>query len=183
MVPADLPTLARLLGGPQQAVVRLDRLFEKLNAGPTSPYYWAGNEPGLATPWAYDFFGRPDRTIAVVHRLMSDLYGDTRAGLPGNDDLGALSSWYVWAALGMYPEIPGQAGLALGAPLFPAITVHYGAGRTLRLLARSPGSLLHGRPAVYLDGNRLSGSWLSLSALGPHSVLLFGLAGSPSASR
>ena len=42
---------------------------------------------------------------------------------PGNDDLGALSSWYVWAALGLFPLTPGAANLALASPLFPAVTI------------------------------------------------------------
>src|SRR5699024_296374 len=35
-----------------------------------------------------------------------------------------MSSWYVWAALGLYPAIPGRAELLLGSPLFPHAVVH-----------------------------------------------------------
>ena len=35
-----------------------------------------------------------------------------------------MSSWYVWAALGLYPETPGRAELVLGSPVFPNIVVH-----------------------------------------------------------
>ncbi len=41
-----------------------------------------------------------------------------------NDDLGEMSSWYIFAAIGLYPEIPGRAELVIGSPLFPEITVH-----------------------------------------------------------
>ena len=46
------------------------------------------------------------------------LYGTSPDGYPGNDDLGTLSSWYVFGALGLYPEVPGVGLLAIGSPLF-----------------------------------------------------------------
>jgi putative alpha-1,2-mannosidase len=48
--------------------------------------------------------------------------------MPGNDDLGEMSSWYVWSAMGMYPEIPGRAELVLGSPLFTSIGIRRTAG-------------------------------------------------------
>lgn len=51
--------------------------------------------------------------------------------MPGNDDLGEMSSWYVWSAIGMYPEIPGRAELVLGSPLFPKIHIRRPAGDIL----------------------------------------------------
>ena len=50
-------------------------------------------------------------------------------GIAGNDDLGEMSAWYVWSALGMYPEIPGTADLAIGSPLFTEAVVTAG-GKT-----------------------------------------------------
>jgi putative alpha-1,2-mannosidase len=29
-----------------------------------------------------------------------------------------MSAWYVWSALGMFPETPGTPTLALGSPMF-----------------------------------------------------------------
>ena len=46
------------------------------------------------------------------------LYSTAPAGYPGNDDLGTLSAWYVFGALGLYPEVPGVGVLAIGSPLF-----------------------------------------------------------------
>ena len=62
---------------------------------------------------------RPPQTQQVVREIQDQLYTDTPGGLAGNDDLGAMSSWYVWSALGAYPETPGSADVALGSPLFP----------------------------------------------------------------
>jgi putative alpha-1,2-mannosidase len=53
-----------------------------------------------------------------AHELLTSVYSDSPGGEPGNDDLGAMNSWYVWASLGIYPETPGTPVLALGAPIF-----------------------------------------------------------------
>ena len=87
------------------------------------PYDWAGNEPSLGIPWEYDYAGAPWRTQDVVRRIVTTLYAPTPNGEPGNDDLGAMSSWYVWAALGLYPETPGRGELVLASPLFSHIKV------------------------------------------------------------
>ncbi len=62
---------------------------------------------------------------------MTQLYPLAPASEPGEDDLGALSSWYVWAALGLYPETPGAADLVMTSPLFPRADITLGNGRTL----------------------------------------------------
>jgi Glycosyl hydrolase family 92 len=90
-----------------------------------------GDEPSFAIPWEYDYAGAPARTEQVVRAIQDGDFTDTPEGLPGNDDLGATSSWYVWSALGGYPEIPGSAVLALGSPLFTTVTVRLADGRTL----------------------------------------------------
>jgi putative alpha-1,2-mannosidase len=117
-VPQDLGGLIGAIGGNPAAISRLDTFFQQLNAGPNAPYDWAGNEPSVGTPWLYDYAGAPARTQQVVHQLLTSVYSDSPGGEPGNDDLGSMSSWYVWASLGLYPETPGTTVLALDAPIF-----------------------------------------------------------------
>ena len=124
MVPQNLAGLIRGMGGDQAAVARLDRFFTRLNAGVAQPYAWQGNEVGLDTPWIYNSAGEPWKTQALVKRITSQLYSLTPGGEPGNDDLGALSSWYVWATLGLYPQTPGVPMLVLGTPQFPREVIH-----------------------------------------------------------
>jgi predicted alpha-1,2-mannosidase len=141
-VPQDLAGLATLMGGDRRAVATLDAFFTKLNVGRFAPYDWAGNEPGIGIPFAYDAVGAPWRTQSVVRRIATTLYGDGPVDEPGNDDLGAISSWLVWADIGLYPETPGTADLALASPLFPTVVVHLGSGHQLVLHApaAAPGS-------------------------------------------
>jgi Glycosyl hydrolase family 92/Ricin-type beta-trefoil lectin domain len=69
-----------------------------------------------------------------VRGIEDQLWADTPGGIPGNDDLGEMSAWYVWSALGLYPETPGTANLAIGSPLFTeAVVAVGGSGRTLTI--------------------------------------------------
>jgi predicted alpha-1,2-mannosidase len=121
MVPQDLGGLVKAMGGNAAADSRLDTFFTQDNIGANEPYYWAGNETDLLAPWVYDYAGEPYKTQAEVHTLLDSVYSDAPGGEPGNDDLGAMSSWYVWGSLGLYPETPGAPVLALGAPVFPRV--------------------------------------------------------------
>jgi predicted alpha-1,2-mannosidase len=151
-VPQDLSALAELMGGDTATVDALNGFFTDLNASRDAPHDWAGNEPSLWTPWEYDYFGAPSRTQAVVRSIVNTLYGDAPVDEPGNDDLGALSSWYVWAAIGLYPVTPGSADLALASPLFPDVAVTLPDGR--RLTVHAPGA---SASAPYVHSLRLSG--------------------------
>ena len=95
-----------------------------------------GNEPSFELPWEYDWVGEPYKTQSTVRAVEDGLWSDAAGGIPGNDDLGETSSWYVWSALGLYPETAGTANLAIGSPLFTEAVVAVGsAGKTLTINA------------------------------------------------
>jgi YVTN family beta-propeller protein len=160
MVPQNLAGLIQGLGGDQAAGTRLDTLFTQLNAGPNQPYEWAGNEPALDTPWAYDSVGEPWKTQQVVRQIMTQLYSLTPGGEPGNDDLGALSSWYVWASLGVYPQTPGVPMMVLGAPQFPHAVIHGAYGPLVVNASGAGDTYVHG---LTVDGQNTDKTWIDLS--------------------
>ncbi|MFE0039527.1 GH92 family glycosyl hydrolase [Streptomyces sp. NPDC059015] len=122
MVPFNYQSLFDLMGGPATGVQRLDQHFTRLNVGIGQAGFYIGNEPGHNVPWAYNFAAAPAKTSEVVRRVMNEFTTDA-GGLPGNDDLGSTSAWYVWAAMGMYPVTPGADTLALHGPLFPSVLI------------------------------------------------------------
>ncbi|GAB7047602.1 hypothetical protein JCM9534A_27280 [Catenuloplanes indicus JCM 9534] len=85
------------------------------------------NEPDMEAPWAYHYAGRPDRTAEVVHAALTWQFGTGRGGLPGNDDSGGLSSWYVWASLGLFP-VAGQNRFLINSPAFRSAMIRTGEG-------------------------------------------------------
>ena len=170
------------MGGTSQAIERLNMHFDQLNAGPGSPYAFMGNEPEFEVPWEYDAAGVPYRTQEVVRRIETQLFGAGPDGLPGNDDGGAMSSWYVFAAMGLYPEIPGVAGFVLGSPLFPSLTVHLGNGHQLHIIGQgidgSPSSMPYIQH-LSLNGQDYASAWLPFTALEHGAALQFVLYSSP----
>src|SRR6476646_4130993 len=79
----------------------------------------------MEVPWAYHYLWRPDRTAEVVHAAVNNQFGLGRGGLPGNDDSGGLSAWYVWASLGLFP-IAGQSLYLINAPSFSQSRIDLG---------------------------------------------------------
>ena len=162
-VPQDLNGLITAMGGNAAATSRLDTFFQQDQAGPNAPYYWAGNETDLLVPWVYDYSGAPYKTQAEVHHLLDDVYANTPAGEPGNDDLGAMSSWYVWGAIGMYPETPGAPVLDLSAPIFPTVHLNLpGHATVINALGASDQGYIN---ALSVNGRTSNKDWIPASDL------------------
>ncbi len=98
--------------------------------GATSDF---SNEPSLELPWEYDYTGEPYKAQQDIREIQDQIWTDSPAGLAGNDDLGEMSAWYVWSALGMYPETPGTSTLALGSPMFPKAVLSLPDGKSLTI--------------------------------------------------
>ncbi|HEV2327724.1 MAG TPA: GH92 family glycosyl hydrolase [Verrucomicrobiae bacterium] len=181
MVPFDLKGLANILGGRADAVKQLDIFHTKLNDGGNSMYANLGNEPCLETPWIYDFWGAPYKTQAMVRRAMNELYSDRPNGYPGNDDLGEMSSWYVFGALGMYPELPGSDILVLSSPLFPSAVVHLKTG-DITITAGGAAKDVPYVQRLKLDGRNWSKPWLRFSQISRGGTLAYDLSATPNTS-
>ena len=179
MVPFNIGGLAAAAGGNAAFTSYLDKFFTQVDGSRTSPYAAMSNEPSIESPWEYDYAGQPYKTQAVVREIQGQLYTDTPAGVAGNDDLGTMSAWYVWSALGMYPETPGTADLALGSPLFPYAQLRLADGNAITINApqAAPG-------APYVQNLRLNGSgwphnYLPGSALSSGATLDYALGTAP----
>ncbi|MFF3448564.1 lectin [Streptomyces sp. NPDC002667] len=132
MVPFNIGGLARAKGGNTAMSHYLDTVLRSYTGD--KGYAWVGNEPSIELPWEYDYIGQPYKTQGTVRAIQDQIWSNTPGGLAdGNDDLGAMSAWYVWSALGMFPETPGTSDLALGSPLFTQAVVTLPSGGTLTI--------------------------------------------------
>jgi predicted alpha-1,2-mannosidase len=182
MVPHDPAGLFRAIGDRTTATLRLDRFLRRINGsvGAThTSHALLGNEPNLNIPWLYDWTRRPFKTQAAVRRALLRLYGPSPAGYPGNDDLGELSSWYVFGALGLYPEVPGVDLLAIGSPLFRQATVRLPRGRRILITAAAASA-----KNPYIRGMRFNGHpygrpWTTWCALAGGARLTYRLGSHP----
>ena len=169
LIPQDVAGMSEAMGGRDRTLARLDRFFaiDKVAVDPQAaraewvagPYAYYGqhrynpnNEPTMHTPWIYTLLGRPDRTAEVV-RAAQTLFTNAPNGVTGNDDLGTMSAWYLFGAMGLYPAMPGTGQLLVGVPRFEAVEIDLGQGRTLRIQAPGAG----GDGARYVSGARWDG--------------------------
>lgn len=140
MIPFDPQGLFDAMGGVQPALDRLEEFFHQPDgtlavARAGSLHADMSNEPSIGAPWLYLFLGHPDRAQQVIRETIKTIWRDQPNGIPGNDDLGAMSAWFVWAAMGMHPQTPGRAELLLASPLFPRVVVHRDRGPSITIRA------------------------------------------------
>jgi len=170
MVPQDVSGLATAMGGRAAAVTRLDAFLHDgagnwaLRGGDPLRYD-PTNEPTIHTPWLYNGLGQPWKTQATVRLVLDTAYGNGLAGLPGNDDLGTMSAWYVFGAMGLFPQTAGRAELLVASPVFRRVELVRSSGQRLVLTTNST--------RTYVQGARLAGKQWQRSWL-PESFVLRG---------
>ncbi|GGO90036.1 hypothetical protein GCM10012280_34630 [Wenjunlia tyrosinilytica] len=161
MVPYNHRALFDLMGGNSAVTPRLDTFFSKLNGGPDAATAYLGNEPTLNTPWAYAYAGLPYKTQDVVRRALTTIFKPTPDGEVGNDDLGEMSSWAVWASIGMYPEAPGRSELVLASPIFSSVAIDRGNGVTITVNAPNASASAKYVQSLKVNGGTTTKPWLS----------------------
>ena len=170
----DMARRIDLAGGDDAFVSLLDRFFgygaapvvqpgERPDAAEMAAGYALGrfeglnNEPDMEAPWAYHYAGRPDRTAEVVHSAIHQQFGTGRGGLPGNDDSGGLSSWYVWASLGLFP-VAGQNLFLVSAPSFAESRIRVTGGDSVTIETRGFVEPRRGGPPQYVQSVEFNGA-------------------------
>ncbi|KAL3431388.1 glycosyl hydrolase family 92-domain-containing protein [Aspergillus tetrazonus] len=113
--PHDMSALVALLGGPNEFNRRLDYLHDQ-------NITYIGNEPSFLTVFQYHYAGRPGKSTARAHFYIPRFFTPTPAGLPGNDDSGAMGSFVAMAMMGLFPN-PGQNVYLITAPFFKSVDI------------------------------------------------------------
>ena len=171
-VQQDVAGLIGLMGGRDAFNAKLDQLFVEqygtskwhfLNQFPDATglvgLYAQGNEPSFHIPYLYDFSGQPWKTQRRVRQLMDVWYTDGPLGIPGDDDGGATSSWYVLSAIGIYPVCPGSAVYEIGSPIFARSTVRLGNGKLFTIVANRVSARYKYIQSAQLNGKPLNRAW------------------------
>lgn len=106
---------------------RLDHFFEAFvypAYNEKISHYWHGNEPDQHVPFLYNFVGQPWKTQEVTQRILHELYGTGPNGIPGNEDMGQLSAWFVFSAMGISPVAPVTGEYQITSPIFDRVVIH-----------------------------------------------------------
>ena len=171
-VPQDVAGLIEMGGGPETFVRRLDAFFD------VPGRYDVGNEPGFLSPYLYIWAGRPDKTDARVREIIAKSYHTGPNGLPGNDDSGAMSSWFAFGEMGIFPNA-GQDVYLIGSPAFTQTTLHLAGGKNFVIEARGLSAENMYVTAATLNGKKLDRAWLRHGEIAKGGRLVLTMARSP----
>ena len=171
-VPQDVASLIAKIGGPQKFVDRLDAFFA------VPGRYDVGNEPGFLAPYLYNWAGRPDKTAEHVREIIAKSYHAGPTGLPGNDDSGAMSSWYAFGQMGIFPNA-GQDLYLIGSPAYSQTTLHLAGGRDFVIEAREQSAENIYVNAATLNGKPLDRAWLRYSEIAAGGRLVLTMSKTP----
>lgn len=160
-VPHDVPGLIEACGGPEAMEHRLNTFFDH-------GHFNVNNEPSFLTPCLYHWLGKPHLTSERVAGIIADNYSDSPAGLPGNDDSGAMSSWLAFHMTGLYPNA-GHDYYLLHSPLVKSSTFNLPGGKrfTIKAINFNP------TKNPYITAARLDGHPYDISTI-PHATITRG---------
>ena len=187
----DVQGLIDLMGGEGDFIEKLDHFFKQpsIITGPAVPdvtgmigQYAHGNEPSHHIPYLYDYAGQPWKTQERVRQIMDTLYHANPGGLCGNEDVGQMSAWYVFSAMGFYPACPGMPAYAIGSPVFDRVTVHldeYWGSNELIITAENNSPKNKYIQSVTLNGKPLNKPWITHEDVVNGGVLVFEMGPSP----
>ncbi|HEU5430459.1 MAG TPA: glycoside hydrolase domain-containing protein, partial [Thermomicrobiales bacterium] len=100
-------------------------------------------------------------------------------GLAGNDDLGQMSAWYVFTALGFYPVAPASNQYVIGRPFVRRATLHLPDGKTFVVVADGLGKDHPYIGAVSLNGKPLERDYLTYAEIAGGGILRFTMQAQP----
>jgi predicted alpha-1,2-mannosidase len=172
-VPQDVAGVIKASGGNVRFVERMEAFF-------TAPgRYDVGNEPGFLAPYLDIWAGRPDRTQYWIRAILAKNYHSGSGGLPGNDDSGAMSSWYAFGKLGFYPNAAQDVYL-IGSPAYQAVDIHLSNGRTLTIEAPATSATKQYIQSATWNGKPLTCAWFTHEQLMQGGTLRFEMSDKPS---
>ncbi|WP_254784619.1 GH92 family glycosyl hydrolase [Sphingomonas sp. OK281] len=169
-VPQDQAGLFRLLGGDAKTVKKLDAMFDFDNSKVDYSHaediagligqYIHGNEPSHHVAYLYNYAGAPWRTQERLGQIVRSQYGAKPEGLSGNDDLGQMSAWLVFTALGFYPVAPGSNEYVIGRPFLSQATLALPGGKQFAIRTDNLSDANPYIRSVTLNGRPLTRSYL-----------------------
>lgn len=136
-----------LAGGKENFAKMLDDFFgygQPDTVQPTDPFNYEpvaegaklgrfegfNNESDTEAPFSYIYADRHDRVCEIMRGGMKYMFTTGRGGLPGNNDTGALSSYYVLNAMGLFPAA-GRDLFFIGSPVVDSAEIQLSSGKKL----------------------------------------------------
>lgn len=171
-VPQDVAGLIKASGGDARFVQRMDAFFDLPGR------YDVGNEPGFLAPYLYIWAKRPDATQSHIRAILASNYHAGPKGLPGNDDSGAMSSWYAFGKMGFYPNAAQNIYL-IGSPAYRRVSIALTNGRNFVIEARGDVAANPYIASATWDGRPYNRAWFTHEQLMQGGTLVFTMSATP----
>ncbi|MEC0329445.1 glycoside hydrolase family 92 protein [Paenibacillus macerans] len=189
----DIKGLAELIGGKTKMAEQLTDFFIR-------DEYMAVNEQDLDAPYLFNYLGYPYltqyfareyTTEVVTHKyhnhgaysypLKSRLYrADPEGYLPSmDDDAGAMASWFVYSAMGLFPANPGDAAFLIGSPIFSEVKLHLDGGKTFTIKANNVSGENRFIQSATLNGGEFDQAWIKYEDIMAGGTLEFDMGSEP----
>lgn len=172
LVPHDVAGLANFMGGNDKLEVFLDNFFNQ-------DLYYVGDEFSMHAPYMYNFIGTPWKSQKLLRELLAKYFFDDMGGLPGNDDAGQVSSWYMFGAMGFYPALPGDPAYQLVSPIFDKVQIDVGNNKVFTIIANNNSEKNMYIQSATLNGKPYNKYWLHHDDIVSGSTLVFDMGPEP----
>lgn len=192
-VPFDLQGLKELMGGEKTYVSQLDHFFD-------NDLYNHANEPDIQAPLMYNVTAEPWKSQALMHKYAADTvvqyyFNDNSRGIDPfvdriytnrpdtyirtmDDDAGAMSAWYVFAACGFSPACVGWPVYYLNVPLFKQVVIHP-TGKKFVIKVDNFGEDRRYIKSATLNGKPLNRNWITQDEIMQGGTLIITAADEP----
>lgn len=188
LVPHDLPGLIECFGSKAAFTEKLDSLFiteSTLTGADISPdisgligQYAHGNEPSHHIIYFYAMLGQPAKAADRIRQVLTTLYHNQPDGLSGNEDVGAMSSWYVMSSLGFYQVEPAGGRYFFGSPIIDKATLKVKGG-AFTIIAKNNSPVNKYIQKVTLNGKPYDKNWIDFAAIVAGGELVFEMGNNP----
>jgi len=189
----DVKGLVDLAGGPEKTADDLEYFFEH-------DLYMHLNEPDYHAPFLFNYLGKAHLTqkwartftteevtqryhnhglfekpvVARIYRADTKGYIETM-----DDDAGAMSSWFVMSAMGLFPYNPVEAIYQIGSPIFPELILHLDNGKKFRMVAKNVSQDRFYIQSAELNGKEFDQSWIGYKSIMEGGTLEFQMGSRP----
>ncbi|WP_419211315.1 GH92 family glycosyl hydrolase [Maribacter sp. X9] len=166
----DPQGLIDLFENKNQFIEKLDTFFEMspvitppkyVGVVGTIGQYVHGNQPSHHVAYLYNYAGQPWKTQYRARQVAEEMYRIGPGGLPGNDDMGSLSSWFVLSSMGIYPMAPGSSTYTIGSPLFGEVKLKPEKNKTFIIRAINNSKENKYIQSATLNGKPFDRTWIT----------------------
>ena len=170
-VPHDMAGLIHRHGGNIEYVKYLDSLFD-------SGVFSIENEPEFLIPYQYIYAADYPSTARRVSKILHFNYVPGANGLPGQDDSGSMSAWYVFSAMGFFP-VAGQDLYLIGTPLFEETVIQLEGNKTFKITAKNLTQENIYVTKATLNGKPLDRAWFKHTEISKGARLVLEMSATP----